>query len=491
MFRVQISKVKVSIFSLLGIFCLLSGMNSFAQEMPPEPSAPPKVVIPAVRERTLPNGLKVAVVERKNVPLVTVSLLVKSGANAEDAKSAGLANMTASLLTKGTKTRSATEIAQEIEFLGANLDSGADWNASNVRVNVMSDKLDRAMAIMADVILNPTFAQSEIDLYKQQTLDELKVNLRQPGTLANYVASRYSFGEHNPTGTPETIEALNIRNIVGFHRMNFVPSESVLIFTGDITAEQAFSMAQKYFGNWKAASSRNNNSPKTVKTTAGKDSVVDKILVVDLPNSGQAAVSYAKKQGFGRVNGKENFFPSSVLNSVLGGGYSARLNQEIRIKRGLSYGAGSSFGYRGTNTNFIATTQTKNESAAEVAELIIAEIERLTGATVSEDELKPRKAVLTGNFSRNLETTSGLAGLLSQLYLYDIKSDFLNNYMENVRGVSDRQIRDFASQNLKGGDIIIVGDYSVFRDDLKKRFAKTPIQVIPFDKLKLESESLQ
>lgn len=492
MYRFQISNFRFRIvLSLIFVAGFLSAGKISAQETPPAPSAPPKVLIPAVKEKTLPNGLKIAVVERKNVPLVTISLLVKSGANAEDASRAGLANMTASLLTKGTKTRNATQIAQEIEFLGANLDSFADWNASTVRLNVMADKLEPAMAVMSDVVLNPTFAPSEIDLYKQQTLDELKVNLRQPGTLASYVASRYSFGEHNPIGTPETIETLNQKSVADFHKSNFVPSESVLIFTGDITAEQAFAMAQKHFGIWKAAGTGNDNPTKSAKASASKDEVVDKILVIDLPKSGQAAVSYAKKQSFGRLSGKENFFPSSVLNSVLGGGYSARLNQEIRIKRGLSYGARSGFGFRPNNANFIATTQTKNESAAEVAELIVAEIEKLTAAAVSEEELRPRKAVLTGNFSRNLETTSGLAGLLSELYLFDIKSDFLNSYMENVRGVSDKQIRDFAARNLKGGDIIIVGDYSVFKDELKKRFDKTPVQVIPADKLNLESESLQ
>ncbi len=134
----------------------------FAQERPPAPSAPRTVQIPAIKNSELPNNLKVAVVERRNVPLVTVSLLLNA-AGADFEEKDGIANTTASLLTKGTKTRTATQIAEQIEFLGGNLNAGANWNSTVVSLNITSDKLDAAMAIMSDVVLNPTFAQSEID----------------------------------------------------------------------------------------------------------------------------------------------------------------------------------------------------------------------------------------------------------------------------------------------------------------------------------------
>ncbi len=186
---------KWKIVNILKVLCsvlLFSGLL-FAQEKPPEPSAPKSVKIPAVKEVTLKNGLKVAVVERKNVPLVSVQLLIKSGAASEEADKAGLADMTASLLTKGTKTRTANQIAEEIAFLGGAINSGAGWSSSTVSLNVMSDKLDQALAIMSDTVLNPEFKQNEIDLLKSQTLDGLTYNLKQPGFLANYVASKYSF----------------------------------------------------------------------------------------------------------------------------------------------------------------------------------------------------------------------------------------------------------------------------------------------------------
>jgi zinc protease len=475
------------------LILFVSNSAIFAQtETPPKPGVPKSVIVPAVKEKTLPNGLTVAVIERKNVPLVTVGLLIKSGANSEEMSKAGLADMTASLLTKGTATRTATQVAEEMEFLGGSINTGASWNNSRVIVNVMSDKLDRAMAIMADAVLNPAFKQDEIDLLKSQVLDGLTFNLKQPGFLANYVASKYSFNEHPAGGTPKSIDSITRDDIVRFRNENYVPKNAVLIFTGDITLSGAIALADKYFGAWKSTNELPLGwglpHPTRANTQAGR------ILVVDLPKSGQAAVKYLKPLEVGRVGSgavSSIYYPASVMNSVLGGGYSSRLNQEIRIKRGLSYGAGSGFGWRNGATNFATSTQTKNESAAEVAELVLAEIKKLTDSAISATELDPRKLVLTGNFGQAIETTSGLAEIVTELYTFGLPTAELNAYMKNVQGVTDAQIVDFAKTNLLGGDIIIVGDYSVFKDDLKKRFPNMKIKVIKADDLDLSKDDLE
>lgn len=479
--------------SVLGIFLILCGAAS-AQETPPAPGAPKLVNIPAVKEKQLANGLTVAVIERKNVPLVTVQLLVKNGANMEAAEKAGLANMTVSLLTKGTKTRSATQIAEQMEFLGGSINTGAGWNSSNVIVNVMSDKLEQAMAIMSDVVLNPTFKQDEIDLLKSQTLDNLNYNLKQPGFLANYAASAYSFGEHPAGGTPSSVGGITREDIVNFHKEVFWTTNSVLIFTGDITQAKANLLAQKYFGKWRKQTLNLTEVPKTTadekRETSKSKAIAKRILVIDLPNSGQAAVKYVKDVPAGRVgsNGTSAvYYPAIVLNSLLGGGYSSRLNQEIRIKRGLSYGAGSGFSWRDDETNFATSTQTKNESAAEVADLVIDEIEKLAEKSIENPELNPRKLVLTGDFGRDLETTSGLAGAVADLYSFNLPTSELNSYMKSVQAITDRQIRDFAKSNLLGGDIIIVGDYAVFKDELRKRFPDMRIEIVKADNLDLNT----
>lgn len=460
-------------------------LDASAQETPPAPAAPKAVKVPAVRERKMANNLTVAVVERRGVPVVTVELLVKRGAADESAARAGLANMTASLLTKGTTSRTATQIAEQIEFLGGSINTGAGWTNSVVYVNVMSSKLDQALAVMSDVVLNPSFKQEEIDLLKQQTLDGLTYNLKQPGFLATYVASRYSYNEHPAGGTPDSLNAIRREDIAGFYRDNYAPANAVLIFTGDITAAQANLLAQKYFGKW-------NNKAKSMNYTRDNlnRSEQNRILVVDLPGSGQAAVNYSLNLGkTSRTSAA--YFPATVLNSVLGGGYSSRLNQEIRINRGLSYGAGSGFSWRSTYSNFGTRTQTKNESAAEVAELVMAEINKLSSSPIADTELVPRKSVLTGGFGRNLETTDGLAAAVADLYSFGLPASQLNAYTRNVEAVTDAQIRDFARGNLSGGDLVIVGDYAKFRDDLAKRFPNAQVQVIPAANLDLSRDNLR
>jgi zinc protease len=344
------------------------------------------------------------------------------------------------------------------------------------------------MAIMADVALNPVFKQEELDLLKSQSLDELKFNLTQPGFLATYVSSKYSFDEHPSGGTPASLEALSRKDVQDFYARSFVPNNAVLIMTGDVSLSKAASLAENLFGKWAEGKVETANA-KTAASDAKKD-IVRRMLVVDLPKSGQASVNYFKPIASVGRNSRE-YYTASVLNSLLGGGYSSRLNQEIRIKRGLSYGAGSSFTWRNANTNFGTRTQTKNESAAEVAELVIAELKRLAESNAADVELNPRKLVLTGGFGRNLETTGGLTGALADLYSFGIPTSELNKYMASVSAVGPATVKDFAASNLFGGDMVIVGDYAVFKEDLAKRFPNMKIDVVKVDELNIESPTLR
>lgn len=480
--------------TLLCVLCAFM-VSSVAQEMPPSPAAPRSVTVPTIQEKKLPNGLTVAVVQKSQVPLVTINLLIRTGASSEGASKAGLANLTGSMLTKGTKTRTATQIAEAVEFLGGSISSGAGWNTTYISVTVTSDKVAQAMAILADVVLNPKFDQKEIDLLKTQTLDGLTYSLKQPGFLSTYVASKYSFKEHPAGGTPASIGAISRADIVKFQQDSYNPANSVLVFAGDISSATASSLAAKHFTIWRKAKPAVKEMSLDRRTKLGADAtgprpIVNRFLVIDLPQSGQASVSYAQPiVGIGRSD--QRYFSASVLNSVLGGGYSSRLNQEIRIKRGLSYGAFSSFAWRASKANFASSTQTKNESAAEVAEIIIDELRKLSSTPATETELIPRKSGLTGPFGLSLETTGGLAGAIGELYGFGISSSELNSYVTKVNAVTDAQIKDFALDNLLGGDIVIVGDYSIFKADLAKRFPKMNVDVIKADDLDLSKDNLR
>lgn len=492
--------------SFFVFLCVLgvSVISSLAQETPPLPSSPKSVKIPAVQTAKLPNGMKIAVIHRQGVPLVSVNLLIDAGAYAEDPEVAGVANLTATLLTKGTKTRSATQIAEAIEFLGGDLVAGAGWNATNVSLTVTSDKLAQALVIMADVVRNPKFSSAELDLVKSQALDGLTYNLKQPSFLSGYVASKFAFDEYPAGGTPESLALITTESVSEFYKERYVPDSCTLVFAGDISLVQAKALAAKSFSTWKPKELIRNimtspiSPPDNIAAQEPSPTTLRSILVIDLPKSGQASVSYVKRLKIDRVDYDSEtqrvndlYYSGLVLNSVLGGGYSSRLNYEIRIKRGLSYGAGSNIAWRFTGSNFATRAQTKNESAPEVATLVLDELTRLTSSPVPGDELVPRKSVLTGGFGRNLETTSGLAGAVADLIVFEIPTTEMNVYFQKVNAVTASQISDLATKHLLGGDIIIVGDYSIFKDDLAKRFPGITVDVIKADELDLSKDNLR
>ena len=453
---------------------------------PPAPSAPHQPQIPTPVEKTLANGLRVIVVETHNVPLVSARLVIKNGAEADPAGHAGLADTTASLLTKGTTTKSAEAIARGVEALGASLDSGAGFDASNVDLNVMSPKLAQAMAFMADVVRHPTFKKDEIERQKAQTIDALNVDLSDPRAVGGYVVSHVVFGEtpygHNVSGTPESINRITRDDITKFHQRYYRPDNAVLVMAGEVKAADAFALAQKLFGTWKGT------GPKPAASKAKVLPTKSHVVVVDMPDAGQAAV-FVARPGLRRAD--PSYFSAQVANAVLGGGYSARLNEEIRIKRGLSYGAGSSFEFRREVGPFTASAQTKNESAAEVAGIIVDEMNRMATAAVDPGELTPRKATLIGDYARGIETSRGLTRRLAALALYGLPLEEITRYITGVQAITPEQVREFAKSSLAGGavDVVIVGDAKKFLEPLKARFKD--VEVIPAAQLDLNSPTLR
>lgn len=465
-----------------------SGTTAMVQETPPPPAPPRSVNVPKPVERTLSNGLRVIVIENHSTPLVGAQLVVKNGGEVDPASLSGLADMTGELLTKGTKTRTAPQIAQEIEALGGALSSGAGWDASRASVNVLSSKTEPALAILADVVRNPVFKEEEIERLRQQYLDNLSVGMNSPGTLASWVAGRVVFGDspygHPVSGTPASIQRIQAKDVADFHARFYRPDNAVLVFGGDIKAADAYKLAERMFGDWaKPSTALTASATARVEGAAAKRRVV----VIDMPGAGQAAVVFARR-GIARTD--PEFYAGVVANSVLSG-YSGRLNQEIRIKRGLSYGARSSLDTRREVGPFVASAQTKNQSGAEVASLLVGELTRLSSEAVGETELTPRKAVVIGNFGRSLETTEGLVAQVASLALYGLSLDEINRYIASVQAVTAAQIQKFAGSRLGASDaaIVIVGDAKDFIEPLRKQFPE--VEVIKRDELDLDSGKLR
>jgi zinc protease len=483
----MLAKLPFSV-ALCAILCVVCVRAQTPQATPPPPAPPRSGTFPKPVEQTLPNGLRVIVVERRESPLIAAQLLIKNGGEVDPPELAGLADMTANLLTKGTQTQDATQIAQQIESLGGSLDSGARWDASFATVGVMSSKIPQAMEILADVVRRATFKSEEVERLRQQYLDNVTLALGDPGSIARFVAARVVFGDspygHPVSGTAESLTRITAADISKMHSRYYRPDNAILVLGGDINGKDGIALATKYFGDWQKPTTP---MPTLSASAANATSKTGRIVVIDKPDAGQAAV-YLARTGINRKD--TDYFRGIVTNSVLSG-YSGRLNQEIRIKRGLSYGAGSVLDTRRDVGPFVASAQTKNESGAAVADLLLGEIGRLSSSPPADVELTPRKAVLIGNFSRNLETVNGLVGQVGSLALFGLGLDEINRYINNVQSVTTADIQKFAGTRLdaKTSNIIIVGNAKAFLPELQKKFPN--VEVIPVGELDLNTALLR
>jgi zinc protease len=429
----------------------------------------------------------VIVAENRSLPLVSAQLVVRSGAEADPQGRAGLAAMTASLLTSGAGGRSATQIAEATERLGAELNASAGWDSSRVTLSATSPNLEAAAQLMADVARRPAFATDELDRLRTRTLDGLQVSLRQPGSVASLVSGPAVFAGsgygHPASGTPQSLPRITREDVARLHAAHYRPDNTVLVLAGDVTPEAGFALAERLFGDWARPA-----APLPAPAAAAPANAPRRVVVIDMPNSGQAAVQVVKP---GIRRSDPQYFPALVADSVLGGGYSSRLNQEIRIKRGLSYGAGSFLDARRDAGLVGVSTQTNVDNADEVTTLVLAELDRLGREPVAAPELAPRKAVLTGRFGRSVESVSGLAGALGTLAVHGLPVDEINRFLPGVEGVTPEQLRGYAQSALDGNDatVIVVGDAKAFIEPLRKAFPQ--VEVVPLDKLNLESATLQ
>ena len=465
-----------------GLLAASLGANAQAPafDTPPQPGAPRPLVIAAPVEQRLPNGLRVVLAERRGVQLVTAQLVVLSGSEVDPAGRAGLASMTAGLLTKGTRKHSATQLAQAAESLGGALESGAGWHHTEVAITVTVPQLDAALALVGEVVREPAFAQRELDRLRTQSVDELKVAYTQPGRLAALASQRLLYGTgaygHPAGGTPASLAKIARADLVALHTARFRPDNAVLVLAGDLDAATALQLARRHFGGWRVA-----GAPPSVAVTA-MVGLAQSVAVIDMPQAGQAAVIVAAPLpplGPDRAT-------AAVMNSVLGGGFSSRLNQEIRIRRGLSYSAGSGLDSRLGGGSLRAVVQTKNESAAEVVTLVQAEFDRMAAMPVGEDELAARKATLIGDFSRSVETTAGLGAALQSLIVAGLPPDELGTRIQKLAAVNAADVQRYAASNLgaAGRRVVVAGEAAKFGEALQA--ASPGLVIVPAAKLDLD-----
>ena len=418
------------------------------------------------------------------MPLVSVELRIASGDASDDAAHAGLAEMTAGLLLKGTATRDASSIASAIESLGAAISTSTNADYSSVSLLTRSDRIDPALTVLGDVVQHPAFAAQELTNARQQALDALSVALSEPGAIAGLVTNRalYGLGPYGRFATPTTLAAIDRSSVTQFYAHAWRPDNAVLVISGDVSARQGAAIARRYFGSWRR--------PRTATPTRQPMSsfaTTPRTIVVDLAGTGQAAVVFSVP-GVARLSA--DYFPALVTNSVLGGGYSARLNAEIRIRRGLSYGASSASTTRQGRGAIVASVQTRNDAVAQVIGLVGDEMARLGTTLVGTDELNARKADLIGAYGRDVETVAGLSGQIARLAIFGVPVRSLSTYPAQVTAVSAQDVMRVGHDLLDPAraNVVIVGDAAQFGAAIADRRAGT--ERITSSSLDLDSEAL-
>ncbi len=457
---------------------------------PPLPGTPPVLSVPELQEARLANGVRVVVAPRPGLPLVTLALNLGQGALADPAGRTGLAALTNDLRTRGAthqgQVLGATALARRAEALGASLSSGTGWQGSSLSMTVASSRLEAAAALLCDVMRHPSLRVAELDRLKAQTADGLKFKLSDPSALASSVADRSAWGR-SAYGNELTLESLGrIRHadVLAQQRRQARPEQATLVLAGDISLAQAQALAQRYLGDWRAsgpASPAPQPQPAELSLPA--------TVLVNLPGADQSSVTVLVPMSVGAQDAQRRV--AQVAAAVLGGGYSARINEEVRVKRGLSYGASAGVALYPEGGVLSANAQTKHASAAEVATLMHEQIRQLSQTAPTPEELAARQATLVGSFSRQLETTSGLASLALDLVRRGRPLSEAQSVAPSLLAVSAEQVRDFAARHWARAQLrtVVVGDVAAGGEALKALDAQALLLQAP--ELKLDSPTLR
>lgn len=425
---------------------------------PPEPGAPLPPAWPKVAQFTLANGLQVVVAERRRVPLVTAAVVLRAGRDTDPADGAGRAALAATLLTRGArrggKAAGAVQIARDAEALGGTLDVQTAWRHASLATTVTPPRLDAALALLADCVARPLLAAPEFERARAQAQDALRVEYANPAEVALMTARRAFWGDTPPGRSPTagTLAALKAADLREHHARHVRPDRAWLVLAGEIDAETARALAERHFGAWAAP-----RAEAPPLATPLPQPMAGGGVLVDMPGSGQSGVVIAAPFVAGAA---EDRAVADLAGAVLGGGYSSRLNQEVRIRRGLSYGVGAFGEPQAAAGAWFASAQTQHATAGTVLTLMRDELQRLAKAAPDAAELEARRATLLGGLVRRLETTQGLAAWLAGQLASDRSPAALPQQVQALLAVTPEQVRAFAERQWAGGAVryAVAGD---------------------------------
>lgn len=464
-----IEKIIHSNFFAFAIVFALSSTTVYSQA--PDRSAPPKLgptpslKMNAVQKFSLKNGLPVIVYEKHEVPIVQILLVVKAGSVNESENQLGLAGMTANMMDEGAAGKSSLELSDAIDFLGASISTTGGLHSSSVSLRCAVSKLDESLKLFSDILLHPDFPQNELERLRKQYLTSLMQGYDQPRVIAAAAFSKYIYGDKHPygrtsVGTEATLTSLTVDDLKKFYTTYYKPNNAYLVVVGDVAADKILAKLETVIGSWEKGAIPAVNFPK-IKQVDGR-----KIFLIDKPDAAQSVIRIGK---VGVERATEDYFPLLVMNTILGGSFTSRLNNNLREEHGYSYGAGSGFAFRLFAGPFIASADVQTNVTDKALHEFMKELQGIA-KPVSDTELVRAKNYLALGYPDNFSNVSSIAGQLVDMVEYSLPENYFSQYIDKIMAVTKDDVRRVAKKYLDTDDldIIIVGDKVKVEDGLKK-----------------------
>lgn len=422
----------------------------------PEPGPLAKIAFPQFVERKLASGLSVYIVENHEQPIVSMSLYMKAGSDHDPRKREGLAAVVADLLTKGTERRTATQIAEEIDFVGGSLYAGVSWDALTVGATALSKYLDVAVDLLADVVQHSTFPQEELERVRLQRLAGLRHAKADAGFLADLVFTKLIFPGHQygqqASGTEETLAKTTRDDILTFASNYLRPDTAFLVMAGDVLPEPFMALLEEKLGGWSGTSAVGLATDTPALQAGVQVGLIDK----------EGAVQSAIRVGHvGIARNSDDFIALSAVNMLLGGYFNSRINLNLREKHGFTYGARSSIDARLMPGPFVVSTEVRTDVTVRAIEEIVSEITKLAVEPVSEEELRMVKNYMIGNFPLQIETPQQIANRIAMIVLYGLDTDYYQTYRDKLAALTAQDLYRVAKAYLHPADLVIVASGAV------------------------------
>lgn len=437
--------------------------ESFRQAQPEATGPTPAVQAPVPTRHELDNGLTLLTVEKRDLPLVHVRAVVRSGAAADPSDKPGLAAFTGAMLKAGTEQRTAPELADAIETLGGDLSVSVDQDTTQLSMTVLRKNVDALLDLFHEVLTQPAFAEAEVERVRKRRLAQLAQQRDNPGRVASRAFLETLFPEHayghTPLGTREALQGITREDIVGFYERHFHPQNMALVIVGALADAEAQKRVSQGMGTW-AKAGATNVAPK--RTDLGEARLV--LLPKDNAPQSQLRIGHV---GIARDN--KDYFAVLMCNAVLGGIFNSRINMNLREDKGFTYGAYSRFRAWRSPGPFVVATGVKTETTAPAIREILAEVRAMHEQGVKPEELEHAKRSYSLSLPGYFQTVAGIGAMMGNLYAYGLPLDYYDTLPERLEGVSVDDANAAAREYLHPDNltIVVVGDPERIRDDLE------------------------